>query len=155
RQLTLMTVALFLLACAPAAHIAGQPAQITVFGGGHDRQDSVVCFVLPPDARHFQELADDHGNFVPLQIDVEGHACFVERNLKNRAHKTYRLVVTKQQSRPGAGVQVSTQNCATASPLKLPQYLYGGPGFRGHRAWDGKEKTFFLTSAGESDRDKG
>jgi hypothetical protein len=50
---------------------------------------------------------------------------------------------------------VSTQNCATASPLKLPKYLYGGLGFRGNWSWNGKDKTFFLTSEGETDRVKG
>ncbi len=50
---------------------------------------------------------------------------------------------------------VSTQQCATASPLKLPQYHYGGLGFRGHWTWNGKDKTFFLTSDGETDRVKG
>lgn len=50
---------------------------------------------------------------------------------------------------------VSTQECATASPLKLPKYHYGGLGFRGHRDWNGKDKTFFLTSEGETDRVKG
>ena len=50
---------------------------------------------------------------------------------------------------------VSTQECATASPLKLPKYHYGGLGFRGNRDWNGKDKTFFLTSEGETDRVKG
>ncbi len=50
---------------------------------------------------------------------------------------------------------VSTQQCATASPLKLPQYHYGGLGFRGNWAWNGKENTFFLTSEGETNRVKG
>jgi hypothetical protein len=50
---------------------------------------------------------------------------------------------------------VSTQQCATASPLKLPQYHYGGLGFRGNWTWNGKDKTFFLTAEGETDRVKG
>ena len=50
---------------------------------------------------------------------------------------------------------VSTQQCATSSPLKLPKYLYGGLGFRGNWSWNGKDKTFFLTSEGETDRVKG
>ena len=49
----------------------------------------------------------------------------------------------------------STQTCASASPLKLPRYHYGGLGFRGHAQWDGKDNTFFLTSEGETDRLKG
>ena len=50
---------------------------------------------------------------------------------------------------------VSTQTCATTLPLKLPEYRYGGVGFRGHRDWNGKEKALFLTSQGETDRERG
>ncbi|HEX7861522.1 MAG TPA: PmoA family protein [Verrucomicrobiae bacterium] len=50
---------------------------------------------------------------------------------------------------------VSTQTCATASPLVLPKYYYGGLGFRGNWAWNGAQKTFFLTSNGETDRKTG
>ena len=49
----------------------------------------------------------------------------------------------------------SVQECATTNALKLPEYRYGGIGFRGHRAWNGKDKTDFLTSEGETDRLKG
>jgi hypothetical protein len=49
---------------------------------------------------------------------------------------------------------VSTQECASSSPLILPQYYYGGLGFRGNWNWNGKDKTFFLTSEGEADRVK-
>jgi hypothetical protein len=49
---------------------------------------------------------------------------------------------------------VSMQECATGSPLKLPKFHYGGLGFRGNWAWNGKEHTFFLTSHGETDRIK-
>jgi Methane oxygenase PmoA len=45
---------------------------------------------------------------------------------------------------------VSTQTCASDSPLILPQYYYGGLGFRGNRAWDGKENCFFVTSEGKT-----
>lgn len=50
---------------------------------------------------------------------------------------------------------VSQQQCATDTPLKLPDYRYGGVGVRGNWAWNGKDKTYFLTSEGETDRDKG
>ena len=50
---------------------------------------------------------------------------------------------------------VSTQRCATPSPLKLPKYYYGGLGFRGNWTWNGADKTEFLTSNGETDRVKG
>jgi len=49
----------------------------------------------------------------------------------------------------------SVQTCATESPLILPEYRYGGLGFRGREEWDGRENTHFLTSNGETDRVKG
>jgi hypothetical protein len=50
---------------------------------------------------------------------------------------------------------VLTQTCATDDPLILPEYHYGGLGFRGHDQWNGPNKAFFLTSEGETDRVKG
>ena len=50
---------------------------------------------------------------------------------------------------------VSEDGCATANGLKLPEYRYGGVGVRGNWAWNGKDKAMFLTSEGETDRDKG
>jgi hypothetical protein len=48
----------------------------------------------------------------------------------------------------------STQICATTNALKLPEYHYGGIGLRGNWAWNGKDKCSFLTSEGETDREK-
>ncbi len=50
---------------------------------------------------------------------------------------------------------VITQTCATDDPLILPEYRYGGLGFRGHDGWNGKDNATFLTSEGETDRVKG
>jgi hypothetical protein len=49
----------------------------------------------------------------------------------------------------------SVQTCATDEPLILPEYHYGGLGFRGHWEWNGADKTHWLTSNGEKDRIKG
>jgi len=46
------------------------------------------------------------------------------------------------------------QNLADTSVLKLPEYLYGGLGFRGNGAWNGESKTNFLSSEGK-DRTNG
>jgi hypothetical protein len=43
-----------------------------------------------------------------------------------------------------------TQSLTGSTPLELPAYRYGGVGMRGRHEWDGKDKTFFLTSAGRS-----
>jgi len=49
-----------------------------------------------------------------------------------------------------------TETCATADPVVLPQYHYGGFGFRGAWAWNGPGQIAkFLTSEGETDRIKG
>lgn len=47
-----------------------------------------------------------------------------------------------------------TQTCATADPLILPKYHYGGFGFRGRGEWLGRDKAFFLSSEGSTDRVK-
>ena len=49
---------------------------------------------------------------------------------------------------------VSTQTCASDSPLVLPKYHYGGLGFRGNREWEDKSNCVFLTSEGK-DRSNG
>jgi hypothetical protein len=48
----------------------------------------------------------------------------------------------------------STQELVSSAPLVLPEYLYGGVGFRGPRNWDGTANTIFLTSEGK-DRSNG
>jgi hypothetical protein len=40
------------------------------------------------------------------------------------------------------------QTLVGTTPLELPVYRYGGVGMRGRHEWDGKDKTFFLTSSG-------
>lgn len=46
------------------------------------------------------------------------------------------------------------QRCATADPLVLLEYHYGGLGFRGHDQWNGADGAHFLTSEGLTDRVK-
>jgi len=48
-----------------------------------------------------------------------------------------------------------TDSCATATPVQLPQYRYGGVCVRGNWAWNGKANASVLTSEGETDRAKG
>lgn len=51
---------------------------------------------------------------------------------------------------------VITQTCATRDPLILPEYHYGGFGFRGAGGWNGPgAAASFLTSEGITDRIKG
>ena len=295
-----------LLGFAFGLHAADRTDRITVRAGDYDRNYSVVWFTLPAGARPAQQLADEQGNKIPLQTDHEGRACFIEKELKLGAARTYQLVAAESNASPHDGVQVSrdgsrikcsvanqpafhyqaqmsdlprpdikpvfqrggylhpiltpggklitddyppnhlhhhgiwfpwtktefegrqpdfwnmgegkgrvefvavgetwsgrvhggvharhrfidltaaeprvaleetwqvtlynagrgasrywmldlvsTQQCASTSPLKLPKYLYGGLGFRGNWLWNGKDKTFFLTSDGETDRVKG
>jgi hypothetical protein len=47
-----------------------------------------------------------------------------------------------------------TQVCATHEPLILPQYRYGGMGYRGNSQWTGRDLPKVLTSEGETDRVK-
>lgn len=45
---------------------------------------------------------------------------------------------------------ISTQELVSSTPLVLPEYHYGGVGFRGPRSWDGAANTIFLTSEGKN-----
>ncbi|MBL9204928.1 MAG: PmoA family protein [Opitutaceae bacterium] len=49
---------------------------------------------------------------------------------------------------------VVTQSCATSDPVMLRKHHYGGLGFRGPDAWDGKDRLVLLTSEGETRRDR-
>lgn len=49
---------------------------------------------------------------------------------------------------------VSTQTCASAAPLKLPKYHYGGLGVRGNQLWNAVNAVTMLTSNGDN-REKG
>ncbi|TVQ10463.1 MAG: hypothetical protein EA364_12385 [Balneolaceae bacterium] len=42
-----------------------------------------------------------------------------------------------------------TQTANIEQPLKLPEYRYGGIGFRGHSDWDDPDACYFLTSDGQ------
>jgi hypothetical protein len=45
---------------------------------------------------------------------------------------------------------VKRHECATNSELRLPEYRYGGVGFRGSGEWDGAGNAVFLTSEGKT-----
>jgi|ERR1043166_3742766 hypothetical protein len=73
-------------------------------------------------------------------------------------NETWEVKVYKGPGRsPSANMfdLICTQECATTNRLKLPQYYYGGLGFRGREEWNGPTQTLFLTSEGETDRVKG
>ncbi len=56
---------------------------------------------------------------------------------------------------PGAAHQIDlslVQRNISGKPLRLPQYHYGGLGFRGLDAWDGAARCRFLTSGGVTNR---
>lgn len=94
-----------------------------------------------------------HGGFVAhhRHVDLSAPSPVVA------LHETW---VVTQYHVPGAARPVrvvdveSTQKCATSDPLILPEYHYGGMGYRGNELWNGKDKAFFLTSEGETDRVK-
>jgi hypothetical protein len=65
--------------------------------------------------------------------------------------ETWEVVVSSGPMRNIIDITI-TQTCATDSPLKLPEYHYGGLGFRGNRAWDGAANCKFLTASGLTDR---
>jgi hypothetical protein len=48
-----------------------------------------------------------------------------------------------------------TDACVAATPVRLPEYRYGGIGVRGNWAWNGPTALRFLNSEGVTDRSKG
>jgi hypothetical protein len=75
---------------------------------------------------------------------------------KTALNETWEVLVF----RVGLGAQkynlfdlTDTQECASASPLTLPKYYYGGFGIRGNRHWDGAPNASFLTSEGKVRKD--
>ena len=71
-------------------------------------------------------------------------------------HEGWRVGVNA--TRPGQPHQIDLtvrQTNVTDHPLVLPQYRYGGLGFRGLDVWDGAENCRFLTSEGTTNRIEG
>lgn len=72
-------------------------------------------------------------------------------------HETWNLKVYPQVELEGFSGYIFelkiSQQCATDDPLILPEYRYGGVGFRGHWDWNGEENTFFLTATGRDRSD--
>jgi hypothetical protein len=71
-------------------------------------------------------------------------------------HETWEVKVLRGATATPATVfeLTLTQTCATADPLILPQYHYGGLGYRGPGEWLGEANARYLTSNGETDRVK-
>lgn len=72
---------------------------------------------------------------------------------KAALHETWNVGVAAEETHYVIDIDI-TQTCATDSPLKLPEYHYGGLGFRGNRSWDGAGNCKFLTASGLTDRNK-
>ncbi len=72
---------------------------------------------------------------------------------KAALNETWDVTVAAEEKRNVIDIAI-TQTCATDAPLKLPEYHYGGFGFRGNRAWDGAGNCRFLAASGETDRNK-
>ena len=124
------------------------------------------------EGRHpdFWNVGDGTGRveFVALDTTWSGsvHAGFKSRNRSIDVSAPKPITVLNEQwtvtaYNTGQGVKpytmfdlVSTQDLATSSPLLLPEYRYGGLGFRGHRQWLAKDNCDFLTSEGK-DRNNG
>ena len=83
----------------------------------------------------------DHGGAVPKDM------------LDEKWEVTARRIVAEGRTANVIDL-VSTQTCATASPVHLPKYHYGGLGVRGSAQWDPVEAVTMLTSNGD-DRKKG
>ena len=98
-----------------------------------------------------------HGGFEARlrMVDLSGPAPVTALNETWRV-TAYTVPATAGVAPVGVFDLEITQTCATNDPLELPKYHYGGFGFRGAGAWNGKgDAALFLTSEGETDRIKG
>ena len=115
----------------------------------------------------FWNMGDNRGRVEFVAVDAvwekEGAAGFTARHQfmdllasppKAALLETWDIRATAEDGpRPRWVIDLtSTQTCAGTAPLKLPDYHYGGLGFRGHRTWDGAENARFLTSSGITGR---
>ncbi len=66
------------------------PISIIVGAGDYDRRDTVVEFKLPLNVKPANILSGE-GRSTALQIEPDGHAWFIERELKRGATKVYTL----------------------------------------------------------------
>lgn len=99
------TTGLLLIGCSflllpSAVSVAVQPGGITVSAGDFDRQGTIVSFPLPAEPQF--ALRGPHGRLVPLQVDAQGRAVFLENELKKGDTKRYQLIPTKSVSSPRA-----------------------------------------------------
>jgi hypothetical protein len=70
---------------------------------------------------------------------------------KEALWETWELAVASEEKRYVIDLTI-TQSCASESPLKLPEYHYGGLGVRGNWGWNGADNCRFLTASGLTDR---
>jgi len=96
----------------------------------------------------------------PVHAGFSSRHAFVDRLTEvSKPMLNERWTVTVYRVQAGGGQAwlldlVSAQECASASPVKLPKYYYGGLGVRGAAGWDPVEAVTFLTSNGD-DRKNG
>ena len=93
-------VALVLGGLLPVRAERGQPSGITVEAGAFDRHNTIVEFDLPGASGLALQDGDQR---LPLQIDEDGKAWFILKELKRGQTKTFRLVSAKDN--PAATVR--------------------------------------------------
>jgi hypothetical protein len=89
-----------------------------------------------------------HGGFTSRHRFID-HTSGAEKDALNESWEVCAFRPLEGVARAFVFDLVSTQTCATAEPLKLPKYHYGGLGVRGHAQWDPVEKVTMLTSNGD------
>jgi hypothetical protein len=86
------TVALAALISIQSSVCQAEPElRISVSAGSHHRQDAIVSMDLPRESAGFNCLRDSDGNSVALQIDENGRAVFILKELSAGAAKEFVL----------------------------------------------------------------
>src|SRR5262245_17440603 len=84
-------VLLCFLTLIAATRAADKPISVTVLAGDFERQQTVISFTLPENARGLNRVRDAHGKSQPIQVEKDGRASFVVSQLNKGTHATYEL----------------------------------------------------------------
>lgn len=114
----------------------------------------------------FWNMGDSTGTVIPVRFDAawsgpvhagfRSHHRYMDLSARPAKPALEEEWIVTAYNMPGSTRRyhifdlVQTQHTSSQNPLILPEYRYGGVGFRGRREWDGETNTVFLTSEGKT-----
>jgi hypothetical protein len=110
-------IGLLLLLAGASMLAPAKDFRIIVSADGFGRQETIVSFDVPSAGTKLEryELRDGSGAMLVVQVDEDGHACFIEKNLSKGASKIYHLIPSPK----AASATPAVQTVQEGSRLKL------------------------------------